>query len=67
MAKCPRCNILLESDNVLCPQCGVNINQPQPQVTQFSCPYCNNVFSAESLGIELEIDCPMCKKRIVIC
>ena len=66
LVQCPNCKALLKYGVIICPHCGHDTMQPIPQMKQFSCPFCNNIFSAESLEITIEIDCPMCKKGLVL-
>jgi hypothetical protein len=40
--------------------------EAKPTVKEFACPYCNNIFSAETTGVPLEVYCPSCNERVTV-
>ena len=40
--------------------------EAKPTIKEYACPYCNNIFSAETTGVPIEVYCPTCNERVTV-
>ena len=75
---CSTCGATIPLSSLTCPACGapapiptspkaVSPNEsPKLVLKEYACPYCNNIFSAETSGKPIIVYCPTCNEQVTV-